>query len=569
MSKMTVTEDIIRDKLALHLEVLEPGLVLIDTEAYLPNSQGTRSFVDILAKDSCGRYVLIELKRSDAAARQAVHEVLKYAEAMKVNHSVRDPEFRLMIVSTIWNEMLVPFSSLVSLATFEVTGFVLDVDENGMPIQSVMVEPIQGAGDRLFIATHEARLYSSVVSFEKGQRSYQKVCAKKKISNFVLVELEATEEHREIEIRGFLRAMNSMRAGFGEPPLTSTEADRMLPTYTHMIYFAMLQMQAEHCREQIDLLSIGLSEEEREENDAYLADFDEADKLKALHDKLLELRPWPSSDYLEVSYPAKFMKITDDDGWAVKKINRFGTLANNKLLTDSAILHELRGAQGVTNQRYVTEFIGSERITIEAINKEIAKCLIDNPIWARDIPLALKTLSTFSASSRTQLNILSPCNVLLSLYLLHAHEEGIRYQPQYGILTEDEDKSQLVFGTLEATGKSPSMREIVREYYDGDPGRILFALSWGGYESDDARIVRDLGLRYSTYRIKANGDHREFSKLSELGWEPCAPIAFMEPYLEFVARNSEFVSDVCDFFGAHWNGSMFHYASGMENNFRT
>lgn len=71
-------EEKIRDKLALCLYILDDGLTLLEKEAFLPNNEGTRGFVDILAKDSLNRYLLIELKRSKAASREAIHEVLKY-----------------------------------------------------------------------------------------------------------------------------------------------------------------------------------------------------------------------------------------------------------------------------------------------------------------------------------------------------------------------------------------------------------------------------------------------------------------------------------------------------------
>ena len=58
-----MSEAKIRDELAKNLSIFGMGLQLIDIEYYLPNARGTRSFVDILARDEEGRYVIIELKR--------------------------------------------------------------------------------------------------------------------------------------------------------------------------------------------------------------------------------------------------------------------------------------------------------------------------------------------------------------------------------------------------------------------------------------------------------------------------------------------------------------------------
>src|SRR5262245_36392292 len=96
----------IRDLLAEQLGALEPGLTLVEIEKFIPSGIGTRSFIDILARDDRNRWVLIELKRSNAAAREAIHEVYKYTEAVKAHLGARDDEIRAIIVSTEWKELL-------------------------------------------------------------------------------------------------------------------------------------------------------------------------------------------------------------------------------------------------------------------------------------------------------------------------------------------------------------------------------------------------------------------------------------------------------------------------------
>ncbi|WP_198291668.1 endonuclease NucS domain-containing protein, partial [Pseudomonas asplenii] len=93
------SEAILRDNLLGELTVLESGLKFVEKEKYLPSQIGTRGFIDILAIDSNGRYVLIELKRSDSSARQALHEILKYVEGVKENLAVKEDEIRVFVVS--------------------------------------------------------------------------------------------------------------------------------------------------------------------------------------------------------------------------------------------------------------------------------------------------------------------------------------------------------------------------------------------------------------------------------------------------------------------------------------
>ena len=63
-----ISEAQLRDQLAVNLGMLEKGLTLIETEHRLVNPIGAKGFVDILARDIFGNRVLIELKRSNAAA---------------------------------------------------------------------------------------------------------------------------------------------------------------------------------------------------------------------------------------------------------------------------------------------------------------------------------------------------------------------------------------------------------------------------------------------------------------------------------------------------------------------
>ena len=114
-------ESMIRDDLAKKLELIEQGLVLVDTEYYLSpvNIHFTKGFIDILAKDCHGRLLIIEVKRSNQASRQAIHELLKYKTAIQSTFCLSSNEVRLLILSTDWKELLIPFSEFTRKYTAE------------------------------------------------------------------------------------------------------------------------------------------------------------------------------------------------------------------------------------------------------------------------------------------------------------------------------------------------------------------------------------------------------------------------------------------------------------------
>ena len=54
-------ESALRDLIAQKISQLKPGLTLLQKEQYIPGEHGTKSFIDLYARDEKGRHVLIEL----------------------------------------------------------------------------------------------------------------------------------------------------------------------------------------------------------------------------------------------------------------------------------------------------------------------------------------------------------------------------------------------------------------------------------------------------------------------------------------------------------------------------
>src|SRR5262245_19065768 len=97
---MDILESRIRDYVATHLDIIEPGLALISKEFQLLNQMGASGAIDILASDALGHYVIIEIKRSDQAARAALHELTKYVALLKMSLGVRPERLRAILLAT-------------------------------------------------------------------------------------------------------------------------------------------------------------------------------------------------------------------------------------------------------------------------------------------------------------------------------------------------------------------------------------------------------------------------------------------------------------------------------------
>lgn len=143
---MAFTEAVVRDSLAGQLELIEEGMAMVDTEVHLPNAAGTRGFIDILAQDRLGNLVVIEVKRANQAARQALHEVLKYAELLQREHGRPSHRIRLVIASSHWDELRVPYSAFAEISPYALLGVELRLDEFGTVLAA---EPARAAPPNL------------------------------------------------------------------------------------------------------------------------------------------------------------------------------------------------------------------------------------------------------------------------------------------------------------------------------------------------------------------------------------------------------------------------------------
>ena len=74
---MYMSEEEIRDALARHPDLIEPGLRVVERERPVPSG-----FVDLYAVDSEGRPVVVEIKRV-RAGEQAVRQLQRYLEALR------------------------------------------------------------------------------------------------------------------------------------------------------------------------------------------------------------------------------------------------------------------------------------------------------------------------------------------------------------------------------------------------------------------------------------------------------------------------------------------------------
>src|SRR4051812_6256557 len=117
------SEDSLRDYISQNLQLIDPELRFLHKEYKLPNYIGSKGFVDILATDIFNNYVIVEIKRSKASSRETLQEIVKYVGLIKQNFQARDSEIRVIILSTHWEELFIPFCEFLYQSTLSVKGY--------------------------------------------------------------------------------------------------------------------------------------------------------------------------------------------------------------------------------------------------------------------------------------------------------------------------------------------------------------------------------------------------------------------------------------------------------------
>lgn len=519
-------ESVLRDLIAKDICKLRPGLTLLQKEQFIPNIHGTKGFIDLYAKDENNRHVLIELKRSAAASRQALHEVSKYIEGVKQYLGAKDSEIVVIIASTDWSELLVPFSYFAEKASVSVEGIEIIPEENGDHFRCKRKQPLPVEQGRYFAPWHNVYLYRSYDVLTAGIESIISSYASKGISDYVIVSF------RKITADGMLDRSSQ---------------------YQFIAYTATRLFSVEEC-----MRIIQADEELFADVQETIQDLDEEETLGYMHECIEILGSSPKHDGYEIGYPAKFCSIAEHGHYEVDKIFRFGMFERNMLLSDDMILSELRGEDGSVGQRFKRIIQASNFKAVNELKKDIGKTLKLNPVWKRHLQQIIDEIVEECPNSELDIWIYNPSTGVLTIYYPMTNPHGELYIPSYAVLVKNPEAIRMYFGALQENGKPLSFSQILNKYYYGSLFALLETMVWGGTEERDSEIVEDMGMQYRSFRADFRENDMEFFIWKDDKWRDCNPCTFIDLYQDYVEKNVEFVREII-------SGIKSHICSGLGN----
>lgn len=527
------SESHLRDQLAQRLDLLEPGLSLIKDEYHLRNPDGARGFIDIFAKDRRGNLVVIELKRSDSTAREAITELAKYAMLLRAAKNLRSSELRLIVVSTTWWELRVPFSEFYHNTHYQLEGYQLEIGENGEIARVERLEPLQRVEGRKLCRRHTIFYYTSIAEMEAAEQQLAAESRKAGLVDFVIVRFQLE---------------------FDDPNYGATCA----------LYYAQQLKDREYYSR---ILEHVCDAERLEEIKDYIAELDEEDAVDELADAI-------TSEFsvehvtLEIGYPERFSKRWHSGYWKLLGIDRFGIFQEDERLVDELLVEDLRGTTGTSFVHYAATFRFDNRSKVAEIRSNLNNALFQNDRWRHSV----EDLLTYGARTGAEVGVLhvyNPEDILETIWM-SALQGPEAFEPMFLLLLDSGrgDALEVFFGRL--YGRSTSIRfgELLKTHFEGDFGMYINHRHFGSQREINGAVMESLGLIYTTDYLRFSTS--EQSKLFEVVIRGSSVQGQSErrhlTFREFLLEHQPLVEDIVTMFSRHhMGGGMFQFGPDVDD----
>ena len=460
-------ENVIRDKLSKSLSVLEPDLRLVETNHKLPNPVGAKGFIDILARDKYGNYVIIELKRSDQAAREALNEILKYMPLFREQYGIQPHQVRCLIVSTTWRELTAPYSEFRRLCECQTEGIEIAVNNSGKVLTARRVD-VHKFDDRSSVfQTHGVYLYQKA---EDRNAAVPEICTaldKVGAEGYLVLRMDCSEDH--IPYRYAAYVVPTKVATAVATKLTKTVRD--------------------HLGEEAD--------------DPQAARVYHEELFLELLSKRTVKQPRSRAWTYEAGQPMKFVSLIEQQGWLVRDVERKGPFHSAVVTPDAEIVEMLKGLKGKNPVRF--ERLVSPRLKLDwaETRKAASNCLGNNTVWTHTFNWFLDRVERTCPDANVHARMFNP--QLLPEVLYHvATEADPSYLPVLYVeaTSPDAQHREALVGTITWDGKTKpkSVRRAFAGLPDGFQGYYM-ARVIGGVFDFDPQLMRGHGLAYTAWRI--------------------------------------------------------------------
>jgi hypothetical protein len=447
--------------------MIEQGLVFVDKEYRLPSVAGANGRIDIVARDRFGHVVVIEIKRSDQAARQALHEVHKYTALFRISQGLDESRLRLIVVSTDWHELQLPLSEFAGTTQYSVEGILITATAVGS-------------------VTHVSKIDLSVST------------GPVKVSRVQYIYLYANATRRDDCLNQLVAAINE--SGIKDFAVFrcdySGNDPRVIYPYGHYLCFSspahtLAAAEFERCKARIDW------EEDLEQPDENF--------VANINKTMVNF-----CDDSELGYPEKLTNIRAS-GWTVHVSLRLGRMGQeDAVLTDKEIIALAQALDG--NSPIYLHKVTSPRFTAgwKQLCGDLPSVLLGNSTWSDVVPRFLAEIESSAPTATVSISLYNPANLLMTLYWI-AWNQDYSLCPHLEIVVEDKaaHRVRILMGILVWDSHTifATPEELMNQVYGGGLEWVMAVTMHQTYEQEDSALAAH-HLRAATveWRFNANGE---------------------------------------------------------------
>ncbi|MDD2305405.1 MAG: endonuclease NucS [Prolixibacteraceae bacterium] len=496
-------EEHIRDYLADNLDFISGDLKLIQKEFYLPAIIGAKGYIDILAKDNFNNFVIIEIKRSEQAARQTINELLKYQGLIKQLYKAQESEIKLIIISTVWNELIVPFSEIYDYVF--ISGYKLKINSQNIPQSISPVTPIEPN------------------------------TLERKISPLQTVELFYTEAKRDF----FLQIIKSKLLEIGIDDfvlvkLNSNGSNQRI-VFPFALYFAFQRQTMSKNYEILPDLDEEINEIEFDDEDHKLRYIDELIYIK--------IDVYKDHDSMESSDPVKFTSIINSGQWDIAEIDKNGIFSNDPRISDEQILNEIKGFDGENEVRYLDFTDSKNSKKLEKIQNNLKKSLQWNKPLQKHINQIFRSTIVQGSTFKIAVEIFYPRSLFDAVWRFYATKNP-GYMPIYNIIIIFNDSNRIYrySGELAWNGKVVKSDKVFDKITEDDQFFTFMECVIGSY---DNQLLKLMNLKFVNNRDEISS--AKITKSEQIKLRKGEFISDSEEYQDFESyftSNKELMSGI-------------------------
>lgn len=462
-----VNEAGIRDFLINNLDMIEPDLKFIEKEFSLKNNLGAGGRIDILAKYQFGMFVIIEIKKSDKIAREALHELQKYIALFKHEYGLAANKCRCILLSTEWHELLVPFSEFSRIVDYQIDGYQLILDEQGIPIGKKDVNLTLEGEEKLIFPLHKIFWFRTV--------SKRDIVIQKLVD--ILMELEI--------INYYILIVNYKGNYQGV----------IYPHVIYLVFDVFTTSEKKKIQKNMNIRCDGIDH------------FDDTDPQPELEEEALfeitnRLRSW--IDDTELSTSVKLQNMISN-GWHISEI-RTNNKYVNSLISDQEILEKILGFNVSNYMNFISVITPRIKPIWESNFRKLHDFLYGKILWQIGTKYFLQKVESISIESTITLKVYSGSDILYGLY--NYFGRGIRYLPSLEIIAKipgNTNKNLMLLGFLEWDGRTfPTISSV---FNNEKPSRVfgnqqlLFQLREEAFYQMEGILMKKHGLGYSLFEV--------------------------------------------------------------------